>query len=158
MLTLFEFKQANPDFSFEGLVLNYGCYDLSGLPSAHNSTGTPVIDYALLDSFVDACLPGSSAEQRRDPKVSPFYADMPVFYLPPALFIVGTEDALLHDSVMMATRWMMWRTEAIIKILPGAPHGFLNLGQDELKVVKEAREATNQFLKERLENFLGLAK
>lgn len=44
--------------------------------------------------------------------------------LPPALFTCGTSDPLLDDSVMMSTKWAMSGAESVLKIYPGAPHGF----------------------------------
>lgn len=47
-----------------------------------------------------------------------------VTQLPPALFSCGTLDPLLDDSVMMSAKWAMSGAESILKIYPGAPHGF----------------------------------
>lgn len=49
---------------------------------------------------------------------------MSCLQLPPALFSCGTLDPLLDDSVMMSAKWAMSGAESILKIYPGAPHGF----------------------------------
>lgn len=61
-------------------------------------------------------------EQKRDPKISPLYANMSKLKLPPALFACGTLDPLLDDSVMMSTKWAMSGAESILKIYPGMFH------------------------------------
>ena len=42
-------------------------------------------------------------DQRRDPAISPLYADLTG--LPPALFIVGDEDMLREDNETMEAKW-----------------------------------------------------
>ena len=39
--------------------------------------------------------------------------------LPTALFLCGTEDFLLEDTIMMATRWQMAGAEAETRSFPG---------------------------------------
>nr|POE78478.1 ab hydrolase superfamily protein b1a11.02 [Quercus suber] len=63
--------------------------------------------------------------QRRDPMISPLYAKLHTMKLPPALFTCGTMDALLDDSVMMSAKWSMSGAESVLKVYPGAPHGFI---------------------------------
>ena len=43
-------------------------------------------------------------DRLRDPDISPMYADLRG--LPPALLSIGTEDALLEDSMFMYSRWL----------------------------------------------------
>ena len=49
------------------------------------------------------------AEERRDPDISPLYADLSD--MPPALFLVGTADPLLDDTLFMERRWRCAATE-----------------------------------------------
>jgi acetyl esterase/lipase len=44
--------------------------------------------------------------------------------MPPALFTVGTRDALLDDSMFMYTRWLAAGNQAELAIYPGGAHGF----------------------------------
>ena len=93
--------------------------------------------------YFEAYLPGKSLDERRDPWISPFYANLNkmkvsspelrpwpwsmltlLLQLPPALFTCGTLDVLLDDSMMMSTKWAMSGAETILKLYPGAPHGF----------------------------------
>ncbi|OQV02311.1 hypothetical protein CLAIMM_07530 [Cladophialophora immunda] len=61
-------------------------------------------------------------EARKTRKVSPAYGDLSG--LCPALFLVGTEDALVDDSALMHFRWLRYGNPATLRFVPGAPHGF----------------------------------
>ncbi len=93
-----------------------------------------------------------SFEQKQDPSVSPYYENLEKYRgrLPSALFVCGTEDPLLDDSVMMSTKWLMAGGEAILKIYPGGAHGFIGF----LGLLDEAGhwlEDTKMYIQERLE-------
>jgi acetyl esterase/lipase len=119
-----------------GLVLHFGCFDLSTfLPSALHFPQPLIIDYKIMKGYQEVFLPNTTAEQRADPSISPLYADWKKIAaemrsrgasgLPRALFTVGTEDPLLDDSVFMAAKWQMCGGEGILKVYPGAAHGFI---------------------------------
>lgn len=56
----------------------------------------------------------------------------------------------MDDSVAMATKWLMAGGEAILKIYPGAPHGFIGwVGL--LKEAGEALEDTQTYIKDCLQ-------
>jgi acetyl esterase/lipase len=103
--------------------LAYGHYDVSMTPSARGwgeervVTSTPDLAF-----FANQYAP---AARRRDPDVSPLYADLRD--LPPALFSVGTRDPLLDDTLFMAARWQAAGNATELDVYPGAPHEFLNL-------------------------------
>jgi acetyl esterase/lipase len=87
-----------------GANLAYGCYDL-GLSDAARAWGdrvlvlsTPIIAWHL-----DQLLPSVDDRARRDPSISPLFADLSG--MPPALVTVGTDDPLHDDSVRLAARW-----------------------------------------------------
>jgi acetyl esterase/lipase len=86
------------------------------------------------------------------PSISPYYENLEKYRgrLPNAFFTCGTEDPLLDDSVMMATKWMMAGAGAILKIYPGAPHGFIGF-VDMLDEAKQALEDTKTFIQGQLE-------
>ena len=111
---------------FTGANLVFGAYDLSRTPS-QLGTGVPA-GSDILDGTgfpLDLFLPGRSHEARRDPDISPLYADL--HDLPPALFTVGTHDHLLDDTLFMATRWAAAGNEAKLLVYPETPHGCIGL-------------------------------
>ena len=113
---------------FAGANLAYGCYDLGMSPSARAwgdrvlVLSTPIIAWHL-----DQLLPDTDAEARRDPSISPLFADLSG--MPPALLTVGTEDPVLDDSVLLAERW----PGARLAVYEGGFHAFdlmpLQLGE-----------------------------
>ena len=104
----------------------------------------------MLSHFVDAFCPGMTHEERRKPAVSPFFQDLSGMKLPPALFNCGTEDCLLDDSVMMAAKWQLTGTETILKLFPGAPHGFSMFDPTKVENTKDLDEVMKQFLSSKL--------
>jgi acetyl esterase/lipase len=106
---------------FRGANLIAGCYDLGMTPSARQFGQEKLVlttrDIAL---FVRAYVP--DVVDVRSPDVSPLYGDLKG--LPPALFSVGTRDALVDDSLFMATRWEKAGNKAILKVWPGGCHVF----------------------------------
>jgi len=108
-------------FSRANLV--FGVFDLSSTPSRRlHLGGDPILTQETMDWFVDNFVPGTDAEARRDPDVSPLYADL--HGLPSALFTVGTRDPLLDDTLFMEARWRAAGNEARLSVVPEALHGF----------------------------------
>ena len=89
-----------------------------------------------------------SFEELRQPKVSPFYADLKGLDLPSAIFTCGTEDCLVDDTVMMAVRWQMHGGKAVVRIFPGAPHGYTLADWEVCKEAKEGVEVACEFVRE----------
>ncbi|HMD45216.1 MAG TPA: alpha/beta hydrolase [Acidimicrobiales bacterium] len=111
---------------FLGANLVFGAYDLSRTPSQRGVglvAGTDILDGTGFP--LDLFLPGLSAEERRDPDVSPLYADLGG--LPPALFSVGTNDHLLDDTLFMAARWEVAGNRSQLLVYPETPHGCIAL-------------------------------
>lgn len=101
-----------------------------------------------MDHFASAFLPRQTLEERKDPSISPFYENIENYRgrLPSALFTCGTEDPLLDDSVTMGTKWLMAGGQAIVKIYPGAPHGFIAFPPQMIKESGEALEHAKTFI------------
>lgn len=112
--------------AFGAAVLQYGAFDLSMTPSQrlwgdrNLILSTPIIQW-----FGDNFLPHHDREQRRDPDISPLYADLSG--MPPAIFTIGTEDPLLDDTLFMEARWRAAGASSELQIWPEAPHGFVSL-------------------------------
>ncbi|KAF1957518.1 esterase/lipase/thioesterase [Byssothecium circinans] len=140
-----------PDFKFKGLLLHFGCYDLSGfLPMVEHHEKALVIDYDVMQAYIDALLPGTDIKARRDPSISPFFADIRGKKLPPALFTCGSEDPLLDDTVFMGAKWQMWGNEAIVKVYNGAPHGFIMFPPGTIKAGDEVLADSIEFVKSKI--------
>src|SRR4051794_37826069 len=124
-----------------GTTLAYGLYDVSAGPSQR-------LDAAALAVFHDAqslVYPGLTAEQRRVPSISPLYADLAS--LPPALFSVGTADALIDDTLFMYERWTAAGNSAQLEVYPDSLHGF---DMFPTTMAAEARRRIDAFITARL--------
>jgi acetyl esterase/lipase len=104
---------------FSGAFLGWGFYDPGLTPSARlfgeRSLGlnTPALEW-----FAGHFVP---RERFRDPDVNPLYADLGG--LPPALFVVGTMDPLLDDTLFLHARWLAAGNKAQIDVYAGGVHG-----------------------------------
>lgn len=115
-------------FNFKGLLLHYGAYSQEQLPSVlHFNKPNLVLHKSLMDKFWGVYYPNPPATATKDPELNPLWANLQELRgrLPPALFTCGTEDPLLDDTLFMSVKWMAAAGEAIVKIVPGAPHGFI---------------------------------
>lgn len=113
---------------FVGANLAYGCYDLGMSPSQRSwGDRNVVLSTPIIRWHLDQLLPGLDDDARRDPAISPLYADLTG--LPPALLTIGTEDPMLDDSVELAARW----PGARLDVYEGGFHAFdlfpLRLGE-----------------------------
>jgi acetyl esterase len=119
---------AEPGFtSIVGVHLDCGAYDLSGTPSVRTSTNSSlVLSRSLIDGLMELGLPSVDPESRRDPSLSPLYADL--IGLPPALFTVGSLDPLRDDALFLAARWRLAGNPADLDVWPEGAHSFTNMG------------------------------
>jgi acetyl esterase/lipase len=124
-LTILRLRDKHGRTPFRAANLVFGVYDLSMTPSARAFGNDERLVLRTLDieKFGEAFLPGISPEEKRAPHISPLYADLRG--LSPALFTVGTKDALLDDSLFMHARWIAAGNAAEIDVYPGACHGFI---------------------------------
>lgn len=132
--------------AFAAALLQYGAFDLSMTPSQRLwGDRNLVLSGPIIAWFGDQFLPGLSREQRRDPDISPLFAELSA--MPPALFTIGTADPLLDDSLFMEARWRMAGHATELRIWPEAPHGFLGL---PMTVTDAALDAEHDFLRRTL--------
>ncbi|MEO8840363.1 MAG: alpha/beta hydrolase [Kofleriaceae bacterium] len=112
-----------PRQTFYAANLVYGAFDLSSTPSVRSwGERNLVLSVPIIEYFGEGFTPKLTPEQRRDPKVSPLYADL--HGLPPALFTVGALDPLLDDSLFMEARWRAAGNSSTLRVWPHAVHGF----------------------------------
>jgi acetyl esterase/lipase len=121
-LTLLRLRDRHGLKPFRGANLFAGCYDVSMTPSVANWGDEPLIlNTPGVKVFAqNFCGPDLD---RRDPAVSPLYADLQG--LTPALFSVGTRDLLLDDTLFMASRWVAAGNKADLAVWPGGCHVFI---------------------------------
>lgn len=123
---------------FRGAALSFGVYDSTMTPSQTRArTGT--LKAASITKIVDAYAPDIS--RRRDADLSPLYGDLSE--MPPALFTVGTLDAMLDDSMFMHCRWLAAGGSAELALYPGADHAFTETAHPS---ASEANARIDQFL------------
>jgi acetyl esterase/lipase len=128
--------------AFEAAVFQYGGFDLSMSPSQRLwGDRNLVLSEPIMIWFGDQFLPGRDREQRRDPDISPLFADLTG--MPPAIFTVGTADPLLDDTLFMEARWRAAGHATELRIWPEAPHGFVSL---PMTVTDLALAAEHDFL------------
>jgi len=120
-LTILRMRDRYGYTGFSGANLVYGVFDLSMTPSQRAFGNTRLVLRTIdMQQFYNAFLP--TVTERRVPDISPLYADLSG--LCPALFTVGTCDALLDDTLFMYGRWIAAANAAELEIYPGGAHGF----------------------------------
>jgi len=142
MLRLRDTSGARPPFA--GVDLCYGGYDLGGTPSTVAQIGK--VPYATGDDANRRhYLPGRSAEEARDPAISPLWADL--HDLPPCLLTVGTADWLLDDSLFLAARLDAAGNDVSLAVYPEGPHGIEGAPTEMGRL---ARERIYAFIRSRI--------
>ena len=123
-VTLLRLRQRLGHCPFSGANFNFGLFDMNLTPSAR-AFGNERLFLRTIDmvQFRDAFLPG--AHNLDDPDISPLYGELQ--NLCPALFTIGTRDALLDDSLFMHARWLAAGNAGQLDVYPGAPHAFFRL-------------------------------
>ena len=121
-VTLLRLKEKYGMTPFKGANLTFGCFDLGMTPSmrAFGDTG-PTLSTRDVTHFVDRFIPDGS--DLRMPDISPLFGDLGA--MPEALFVVGTRDGLLDDTLFMHGRWMAAGNKAELGVYPGGGHGFI---------------------------------
>lgn len=123
VLTMLRLRDGGLGGAIAAANLVFGCYDLSMTPSQRLwGDRNLVLSTPIMAWFYDCFLPGMPEPARRDPAVSPLYADL--HGLPPALFTVGTLDPLLDDTLFMSARWEVAGGQVVVDVHPAAIHGF----------------------------------
>ncbi|RFU24073.1 hypothetical protein B7463_g12267, partial [Scytalidium lignicola] len=149
LLTAFHLLKVAPDLHLSGLLLHFGCYDMSLLPQARSYSKPLVLNNEGILKTDEVFLPGMTTEQKKVPAVSPLYENLENFRgrLPTALFTCGTDDPLLDDSVLMGTKWLIAGGKAYIKIYPGGAHAFIAF---PISIATEALRDIAEYIKEQM--------
>lgn len=142
-VTILRLRDRHQFTGFRGAELRYGLYDLRLTPSVRLAPKGMLTAKGvewLRNHF-------ATAEIHENPDVSPMFADL--HSMPPALFIVGSMDSLVDDSLFMWARWRAAGNPAELRIYPGAPHGFDLMA---LKVADAAKGDIATFIKKCLKS------
>jgi acetyl esterase len=123
-LTMLRLRDKHGITPFRAANLVFGVFDLGMSPSAR-AFGDERLVLRTIDilKFGEAFLPGLSTDEKRAPDISPLFADLRG--LSPALFTIGTRDALLDDSLFMHARWVAAGNAGELDVYPGAAHAFI---------------------------------
>lgn len=140
----------------DGICLGYPALyvNVAWSPSRLLSFFDPLLPLSILDVCLRSYIPeGASEEPHRNPFISPLVADSDALRaLPPLVFICGSLDPLLDDSVQFAHNLKVsGRQMDTFRIMEGLCHGFLNM----IQVSKDARCASN-FLSQRMAELLEI--
>ena len=120
-VTILRMRDNHGYAGWRGANLVYGAFDLSMTPSQRAFGNTRLVLRTIdMQQFYNGFLPDIT--DRRVPDISPLYANLQG--LCPALFTVGTKDALLDDTLFMHARWVAAGNPAELAIYPGGAHGF----------------------------------
>ncbi len=139
-VTLLRLRERHRFTGFSGALLTFGVYDIAMTPSARRwGERNLILNTPIMQWFSDQYVP---AERRRDPDVSPLYADLSD--MPPALFTVGTLDPLLDDTLFMHARWLAAGNRAELQVFPGGLHGFIAF---PLEIARRANERLVDFVR-----------
>jgi len=120
-VTILRMRDRHGYTGWRGANIVYGAFDLALTPSQRQFGDTRLVLRTIdMQQFYNAFLP--TVTDRRVPDISPLYAELKG--LCPALFTVGTRDALLDDTLFMHARWVAAGNPAELAIHPGGAHGF----------------------------------
>jgi len=137
-VTILRMRDRHGYTRFRGANIVYGAFDLSLTPSQRLFGNTRLVLRTIdMQQFYNAFLP--TVTDRRVPDISPLYADLK--NLCPAVFTVGTKDALLDDTLFMHTRWVAAGNEAELAIYPGGAHAAVGVPDARLRSSEQTRPA-----------------
>jgi acetyl esterase/lipase len=108
----------------------------------------PLLNFKDCKNYLHNYLPHTDLEQQKMGAISPAYNNLQG--LAPAIFIVGTQDALVDDTVLMSFRWQRAGNSAVVKFVAGAPHAFMEFDGSKVEVTALGWAAMTAFIRERL--------
>jgi acetyl esterase/lipase len=141
MVTLLRLRDAGLIDRFDAANLGAGVFDVGLTPSQRASADGLSIPLRVLEACNRMTFPGLDREQRRDPSISPLYADL--HGLPPALLTVGTRDPLLDDSLFLHRRLQAAGVDAELAVFPDGSHTFVT---SETPLAEAAKARIHAFL------------
>jgi acetyl esterase/lipase len=110
------------------------------------SNSTPILGSEDAAQFLSAYLGNMTMDERKFSMVSPAYSDLKG--LTTALFLIGTEDPLIEDTLLMHFKWVRAGNHAVVKFVPSACHGFMTFDGAHVEATRHGWEIMIQFLRE----------
>ncbi|MDX3661474.1 alpha/beta hydrolase [Streptomyces sp. ID05-26A] len=120
--TLLRLRDRGEAGRFGGAALQFGTYDLSGVTPA----GRLIADEYFIEAYA------GDAPDRTLPDISPVFADLRG--LPPLLMVIGDQDVVLEDNLVMAARVVAAGGEVDLEVYPESRHGFTNRDTEMARV------------------------
>ncbi|NLE78639.1 MAG: alpha/beta hydrolase [Rhodococcus sp.] len=120
--------------AFDGAVLQCGTYDLS----ARTPAGRLIADEYFLEAYA------GDAPDRTYPDISPVFAAL--HDLPPILMVIGEDDVLFEDNLVMAARLAAAGVEVDLRVFPASPHAF---SVHETSMARAASNGIDEWLRDR---------
>jgi monoterpene epsilon-lactone hydrolase len=118
---------------------------MSGSTFASKDAVDPIIHKEYLNELADAYLP--AAMDRKDPRVSPLYADLRSF--PPVLIQVGSAETLLGDATRFASAAGAADVSVTLEIWPHMIHAW-HLWNAQLESGRRALTSAGAFIRKNL--------
>lgn len=118
---------------------------MSGASLAGKDAADPIIHKPYLEELAAAYVP--AAIDRRDPWISPLFADLHGF--PPTLIQVGSAETLLDDAVRFAAAAGAHDVEVRLEIFPHMIHAW-PMWNAKLAAGREALKRAGEFIRRRL--------
>jgi acetyl esterase len=109
---------------------------------------TPILPAINTLQFTKCYLSNMNFEDRKKGNISPLYNEFSG--LVDALFIIGTEDSLMDDTVLLHFKWIKAGNKATLKFVAGAPHGFMTFDGNKLECAREGWRAMIEYINDRL--------
>jgi epsilon-lactone hydrolase len=120
---------------------------MSGPTLASKDTVDPIIHKTYLEELADAYVP--AGVDRKDPRVSPLYADLRRF--PPSLVQVGSAETLLDDATRFARAAGAAEVPVTLEIWPHMIHAW-HLWNAHLEPGRRALANAGAFIRAHIEN------
>jgi monoterpene epsilon-lactone hydrolase len=118
---------------------------MSGSSLASKEAVDPIIHRGYLNELADAYLPAGM--ERKDPRVSPLYADLRGF--PPILIQVGSAETLLDDATRFAAAAGAANVQVTLQIWPHMIHAW-HLWNAHLEPGRRALASAGAFIRKHL--------
>jgi epsilon-lactone hydrolase len=124
------------------LISPWADLTMSGSTLVSKAAADPLIHKEYLNELADAYLPADM--DRKDPRVSPLYADLRSF--PPMLIQIGSNETLLDDATRLAARAGAADVAATLEVWPHMIHAW-TLWNARLEDGRRALASAGRFIR-----------